>query len=533
MLSHEEGVIMQTREADILIIGSGIAGLFAAELLAKEKNVTIVTKGKLQNSNSILAQGGIAAAIGKDDKWENHFTDTIIAGNYHNSEQATRVLVENAVTAIKQLIDLGVPFDKSSIDELLLGKEGGHHKRRIVHAGGDSTGREVINTLINKVKNKVKIYEDEMTLDLVVDNKVCLGAITKNTNGELYLYKANHIILATGGIGGLYSLTSNDKTLTGDGMAMAYRAGVELADLEFIQFHPTMLVKNNKAYGLISEAVRGEGAKLVTNMGNYIMRGMHPLGDLAPRDIVARRIFDAEQKGEKVFLDISMIDNFFERFPTITQLCKDNNINPGEGLIPVSPGAHFIMGGVKTNLHGETNIKGLYAIGEVSYTGVHGANRLASNSLLEGIIFANRLAKHILEQPAIQPKNFVQPKLKSKNILLPNIDAINTIMTENVGIVRTESSLKYAKKWFELFLPANNTNLLLDLTAEQMTKLNMVTIGWLITTSALNRTESRGGHYRSDYPLANDEKWLKRYIVRRREGNESYQIENATTTAFC
>lgn len=524
---------MEIREADILIIGSGIAGLFAAELLAKEKTVTIVTKGKLQNSNSILAQGGIAAAIGKEDNWENHFTDTMIAGNYHNNEQATKVLVKNGASAIKQLIDLGVPFDKSNIDELQLGKEGGHHKRRIVHAGGDSTGREVINTLINKVKYKVKIYENEMVLDLAVDNEVCFGAVTKNIAGELIIYKANHVILATGGVGGLYSITSNDSTVTGDGMAMAYRAGAELADLEFIQFHPTMLIKNNKAYGLISEAVRGEGAKLVTDTGNYIMRNIHPLEDLAPRDIVTRRIFDIEQKGGKVFLDISMVDNFAEHFPTVTQLCIDNNINPDEGLIPVSPGAHFIMGGVKTNLHGETTVKGLYAIGEVSYTGVHGANRLASNSLLEGIVFANKLVEYILEQSVNDHKTFTPPKVISKNILLPNTEDINSIMTENVGIIRNESGLTYAKKWFELFLPPNNPNLLLDLTIEQITKLNMVTTGWLITTSALRRTESRGGHYRCDFPIANDEKWLKRSIVRRRAENESDQIENASTTAFC
>jgi len=524
---------MEINEDDILIIGSGIAGLFAAQLLAKAKSVTIVTKGKLQNSNSILAQGGIAAAIGKEDKWENHFTDTIIAGNYHNNEQATKVLVENAASAIRQLVDLGVPFDKSDVNELQLGKEGGHHKRRIVHAGGDSTGKEVINTLINKVKGQVKIHEDEMALDLIINNKECVGVITKDSDGEIKIYKANHIILATGGVGGIYSLTSNDSTVTGDGMAMAYRAGAELSDLEFIQFHPTMLVSNNKAYGLISEAVRGEGAKLVTEEGKYIMQGVHPLEDLAPRDIVARRIFDVIQNGEKVFLDISMINNFSKRFPTITQICQENNINLRKGLIPVYPGAHFIMGGVKTNLHGETTIKGLYAVGEVAYTGVHGANRLASNSLLEGIVFATRLVQYILEQPCNHQKAFRLPKIEKKEILLPNIEDINTVMTENVGIKRSEASLTYAKNWFELFFPVNNFNQLLDLSIAQMTKLNIVTIGWLITTSALKRTESRGGHYRSDCPIQNDEEWLKRYIVRRRVENESYQIENATTTALC
>lgn len=530
--SAKEAFIMEIREADVLIIGSGIAGLFTAELLSDKKKIVIVTKGNLENSNSILAQGGIAAAIDDNDNWKNHFNDTIIAGNYHNNEEATEVLVRNGPKAIQQLLDLGVPFDKTNLDNLALGREGGHHQRRIVHAGGDSTGKEIIKTLINKVKNKVTIYENEMTYNLLINDGQCVGAITRDQNGNGFIYKAKHIVLATGGVGGLYSLTSNDSTITGDGLALAYRAGVELVDLEFVQFHPTMLVNNGIGYGLVSEAVRGEGAKLIDSKGLYIMEGIHQLKDLAPRDIVSRRIFEVLQSGEKVFLDISMIANFSKRFPTITKLCEENNIKIDNGLLPVSPGAHFLMGGIKTNINGETNIKNLYAIGENSATGVHGANRLASNSLLEGVVFANRLTEYILSKPSI---SLILPEIAfvNKQLILPEVKEIQSIMDNNVGITRSQTSLSTAINWFEQFQTYRAENILFDIPIEQMVKINMLTTGWLITTSALLRTESRGSHYRSDYPTFNNEKWLKRYIIRRRGTNESDKIENAITATIC
>ncbi|OEG00016.1 L-aspartate oxidase [Vulcanibacillus modesticaldus] len=516
-------------ETDVLIIGSGIAGLFTANLLSDKKNVILITKNNIDNSNSILAQGGIAAAIDDNDNWEDHFKDTIIAGKNHNLEETTKQLVKGANEAIKQLIDLGIPFDRNEDNQLELGREGGHHKRRIVHAGGDATGKEIIKSLINHVKQNITIHQRVMAYDLIIENGKCVGTVAKNDLDQLIIYKAKHTILATGGIGRLYTVTSNDPTITGDGIAMAYRAGADLADLEFIQFHPTMLVNEISSNSLISEAVRGEGAKIINDKGQLIMKGVHPLEDLAPRDIVARQIYNSIQSGEKVYLDISMIPNFRQRFPSITKLCEQNDINIEEGKLPISPGAHFIMGGVKTNLHGETTIPRLYAVGEVAHTGVHGANRLASNSLLEGVVFANKLAKYIIKQPT-RVVDFSLPTLIKEDLSLPSLQEIQSVMMKNVGIVRGKEGLLTAKKWFEQFIPFIKAKHVLDIPIEQKIKLNMITVGWLITTSALQRTESRGGHYRNDYPDSNDKLWLKRCIIRRRNENESYQTENAFTT---
>lgn len=522
---------MEIRETDVLIIGSGIAGLLSAYLLSKEKNVVLVTKDRLENSNSILAQGGIAAAIDKNDNWKNHYKDTLTAGSYHNDEIVTEALLKEAPDIIQQLLDLGVPFDKNQDSSLMLGREGGHNTRRIVHAGGDSTGKEITKTLINLVKNKVTIAENEQVIDLLTSKNLCIGAIAKDKNEKFILYKAKNTVLATGGIGNLYPITSNDSSITGDGLAMAYRAGAELVDLEFIQFHPTMLTDGVNSYGLVSEAVRGEGANLINEQNEYIMKDIHPLKDLAPRDIVARTIFNQIQKGHKIFLDISMINNFDKRFPTITEMCTRNNIDIKPGRLPVAPGAHFIMGGIKTNIDGETSIRGLYAIGEAGHTGLHGANRLASNSLLEGVILANRLAKGIMKHtPSEATISF--PLIKNISLNLPEIKEIQEVMANHVGIVRNKEGLLQAKQWFERFLPKSQPNSIFNLSTEQLIKINMLTVGWLITTSALLRTESRGSHFRSDYPKVDDQKWLKRSIVRREE-NESNQTKNPASTAIC
>lgn len=522
---------MKIRKSDVIIIGSGLAGLLAAKLLSEHKNVLLISKGALNNSNSILAQGGIAASVGTNDHWQNHYKDTIEAGNFHNVETPTKLLVKYAPQMIQQLIDFGVQFDLTPQKSLALGREGGHHYHRIVHAGGDSTGKKVVEQIISIVKNQVMISEKEMVLDLLIHQEQCIGVISKDEKGEIYLNLAEQTILASGGIGNLYPITSNDPTITGDGLAMAYRAGAELVDLEFIQFHPTMLVKNNTCQGLISEAVRGEGAKLVNEKREYLMENVHPLKDLAPRDIVARRIFSALKKEEKVFLDISMIQNFKQRFPTIASLCEKEGIQIDQGKLPVAPGAHFIMGGIKTDLNGQTTIPGLYAIGEAAYTGVHGANRLASNSLLEGLIFANRASLHILRNNKVQP-DVVQPNFSSPRLSLPSIKEIQHVMMAYVGINRDETGLLYAKEWFESFLPYIPSGTVLNLDQPAAETVNMLTVGWLITTSALQRRESRGGHYRTDYPAQDDTNWLKRYITRRRKTDESNQIKHTSAAAF-
>lgn len=513
---------MYLEKADVVIVGGGIAGLVVAELLSHSKNVVLLAKEEIEKSNSYLAQGGIAASINKDDSWKKHFIDTIVAGSMHNVEKTTLELVRNAPKAISQLVNLGVPFDRDHDNNLQLGREGGHKANRIVHAGGDSTGRSVTEHLLAAIINDIRIHSHVMAYDLLVNKGRCIGIIAKNNIGETIVYQAPYIILATGGTGGIYQVSSNDSTITGDGIAMAYRAGADLVDLEFIQFHPTMLVTETNSSVLVSEAVRGEGARLIDENNRLIMQDIHPLADLAPRDIVSHQVFKELESGRKIYLDISNIKNFRERFPQITALCEANKINIDDGLIPIIPGAHFIMGGIKTNFAGETSIPGLYAVGEVSCSGVHGANRLASNSLLEGLIFAGSLASHLLKQQEPEQKNIiVLPESSKLKIKLPTKNEIKQIMTDYVGIVRDKAGLTSAVNWFEQYTNViNSDKILLELTNDEKIITNMLTVGWLIASSALMRTESRGSHYRADYPITNDKEWLKHYIVRRRGSDE-------------
>jgi L-aspartate oxidase len=500
---------------DVVIIGSGIAALTAAYQLSPEKNVIVITKSKKTNSNSLLAQGGVAVSLGKEDTWYSHFNDTIIAGSQHNRIEAVETLVKNGPAYLLKLIENGMKFDLDENNNLLLGKEGAHSTRRILHAGGDATGRELIEHMLDKIKNRIEIIEDEIAIDLITQNHRCVGVDTKCINGTIKHYYGANIILATGGCGGLYSFTSNDESITGDGLAMAYRAGAELTDLEFIQFHPTLLNINGKSYGLISEAVRGEGAILVREDGTRIMKSVHPLEDLAPRDIVARTIFHEMINGNKVYLDISMIENFEEHFPTITALCNSQGVSIQEGLIPVIPGAHFSMGGIKTDERGRTSINGLYAVGEVACTGVHGANRLASNSLLEGIVYGNLVADEILSNTVVP--RFVHRDLKRtelQKIDLPTKKQIQQMMMEYVGIVRDKNRLQVAVEWFERYKKEFEGYSFSVLKKEQLVLINMITVGWLIATSALMRTESRGGHFRADYPKEENQNWYKREILR-------------------
>lgn len=506
--------------ADIVIIGSGIAALVAAERLSQQKNVIIITKSKKENSNSNRAQGGVAAAISRNDHWEYHFSDTLTAGNYHNIEKAVQTLVQKGPGYLRGMMDEGISFDKDGNGKLVLGQEGAHSMRRILHAGGDATGKALVDFMFNRLRSnrRVKIFENVVAVDLIVQDNRCYGVKVKTNAGKIKRLYTSDTVLAAGGSGGLYSFTSNDPTVTGDGIAMAYRAGAKLADLEFVQFHPTLLYINGDVKGLISEAVRGEGAVLVTKNGDRLMRGVHRQEDLAPRDVVSREINRAVLNGEQIFLDISMINDFTNRFPTITELCEQNSVNVKAGKIPVVPGAHFHMGGVDVNEVGQTSVNHLYAIGEVACTGVHGANRLASNSLLEGIVFANELADFLLSMEA--PQEFEIPSLKIVNekiesISLPTKEEIKAIMMKYVGIVRDEKGLQYAKQWFEQYVPTNEIIQVPaeHLTYEQISIYNMLQAGWLITTSALMREESRGGHYRSDFSEESND-WLKKKIVR-------------------
>lgn len=482
------------RNADVVIIGSGIAALMAAEKICQSKNVILFTKKKIWDSNSMLAQGGIAAVMSEDDSWELHKQDTLEAGCNVNNIEAVEELVKNATNSMKDLISFGMEFDKDKNGQFHLGREGAHRKNRILHSGGDATGKHLVETVYDRLKDKVTIIENEMAIDLIIQDGKCTGVHTLNELGELKSYFANTTLLATGGIGAMYQFSSNNTSITGDGIAMAYRAGCEMADLEFIQFHPTMLYINGECKGLISEAVRGEGAFLVTKHGRRIMKGLHPFEDLAPRDVVSRAIFNEMHKGEEIYLSIEMIEGFEKRFPTITANLNKNGIDIKKGLIPVVPGAHFHMGGVKTSANGETTIPGLYAVGEVACTGVHGANRLASNSLLEGIVFGKKVAKTIAELPKVPTdKNQVKymiPRFRT----LPPRDEIKEKMMKYIGIVRNEEDLRKAIEYFSSFIESKTLESR-PMNKEELERYNMLITGKLIAEAALKRKESIGSHF--------------------------------------
>jgi L-aspartate oxidase len=507
--------------SDVLIIGSGVAALQLAANINIEKNVRIITKSSLRTANSYLAQGGIAAAIGEYDHPSKHYEDTLEAGRFHNQENIVREIIEEGPRLINEIYTMGCAFDHDENGRLLLGMEGAHSEKRIVHGGGDATGKTLIEYLVTGLKSNIDIKEDIYVYELIIDEKQkrCIGVKGKMVDGSIRYFFSNHIILATGGCGQLYSFTSNAETVTGDGIAMAYLAGVEVVDMEFIQFHPTLLFVNGETKGLISEAVRGEGAILMTEDGQPIMEGVHPLKDLAPRHVVSQTIYDFVRRGNNVFLDITSIEDFEKKFPSITALCLQNGIDLSSGKIPVVPGSHFLMGGIKTDIIGRTSLKGLYAIGEASCTGLHGANRLASNSLLEGLYQGKKLAQ-FMNQATCEPieKDYpvsvysVAPNL----ITLPDAATLKMRMMDHVGIVRSKKLLTIQKNWLEQFNTKDIVQLD-SLSTDQLTQYFMVVMAELVTDSALMRTESRGGHFRSDYPFEDDANWCKKQIVFRQE----------------
>ncbi|MDG4655383.1 L-aspartate oxidase [Ectobacillus antri] len=481
--------------ADVVIVGSGLAALCTAEKLCQQKNVIIITKRSIKDNNSYMAQGGIAAAIALDDHWCYHYQDTMEAGCYHNNPEAVSYLVQQGSSEIRKLLREGMLFDQDE-SGLSLGREGAHGKRRILHAGGDATGKYLLEHMLEKVKKHVTIIEHEMVLDLIIEEGICKGIITRD-NQQVTYYYAPHTVLATGGIGALYAFSSNQNTITGDGIAMAYRAGAKLADLEFVQFHPTMLYVDGACKGLISEAVRGEGAVLRNSKGEQFMK-RYAQGDLSPRDVVSRAIHEQMLQGEKVYLDITPVAGFVERFPSISALCDEYGVCIAHGKIPVVPGAHFHMGGIATNLDGETSVPGLYAVGEVACNGVHGANRLASNSLLEGLVFGGRLGKYLLQK---QEEPFSLPIHKEVlycNTLFPKQEELQHMMMTYAGIVRTEEGLQHAQRWLNQYTA--HTENAIEPTNEQMKMKNMLLVAWLIVTAALNRRNSIGGHFRKDFP---------------------------------
>ncbi|WP_096153211.1 L-aspartate oxidase [Bacillus sp. FJAT-45066] len=507
---------MPNRKIDCLIVGSGLSALMTAKYLSEHMNVMIFTKSKKSSNNSFLAQGGIACVIDKRDHWQFHYEDTLVAGCFLNNKEAVELLVKEGPQHVTNLIQEGMKFDKTNKGTLSLGMEGAHSHHRILHAGGDQTGKELMTFL--QENTNVKVVEDETAYELLVHENNCYGIKTLNIQGNIQKYIAKRVVLATGGVGAIYSFTSNDESVTGSALAMAYKAGASLIDLEFMQFHPTMLSVNGKAVGLISEAVRGEGAFLVNEKGERIMKNLHPLEDLAPRDIVSRAIYKCLQKGHRIYLNIKSIQNFKQRFPAISELCCKNNINIESGFIPVVPGAHFFMGGIQTNVYGESSVKNLYAVGEAACNGVHGANRLASNSLLECIVFSKKLAEKIVEldeKEVLNPLSINEEVICNKvySLVLPAKSEIQTMMMKHVGIVRSEEKLLQMKSWLEKY-EAYWTEYTPDnlLKYEDIEIVQMLQLCYLMVDACLQREESRGAHFRDDFPDSM-ESWDNRRIT--------------------
>jgi L-aspartate oxidase len=497
---------MRTR---FLVVGSGVAGLHTAWRAAEHGDVLVLTKRSLFDSATSYAQGGIAAALGAGDSPELHRRDTLAAGGALCDAEAVEVLVSEGPARVKELHAAGARFDLDPNGRLQLGREAAHSRKRIVHAQGDQTGAEVARTLSARVREtaNIRVLEFARVLDFIVDGDRCSG-VRASVHGQAVEIIADATVLASGGCGQVYRYTTNPVVATGDGFAIAHRAGAKLADMEFVQFHPTALDTPENPLSLISEAVRGEGAILLNEDGLRFMPSRHKLAELAPRDVVAREIFRERKGGRTVWLDATALGaNFRRRFPGIHGICMARGIDPARQPIPVTPAAHYMMGGVVVDLAGRSSLAGLYACGEVSRTGVHGANRLASNSLLEGLVFAERVARDLKGTPRLtglpRRATWRVPPLGDRGAAQVAADEIRSVMWDHAAIDRTARGLRLALAHLDEIaarLPEGATE-----------ESNMTETARLIAEAALMRKESRGGHYRSDFPRAK-RKWKGRHI---------------------
>ncbi len=526
--------------SDFLVIGSGIAGLSYALKVADQGTVAVITKREMSETATNLAQGGIASVFSAEDSFESHIEDTVVAGAYLSHEEVVRMVVEGGPQAIRDLIDWGVRFSKKDDDTYDLTREGGHSQRRILHAK-DITGREIERALVEAVRKhpNIDIYENHIAVDLITEAKVthrrkqpnrCLGAyVLAIADNEVVTFGARITVLATGGAGKVYLYTCNPDVATGDGVAMAYRAGATISDMEFMQFHPTTLFHPHAKSFLISEAVRGEGAILRRGDGTAFMERYHHLKDLAPRDIVARAI-DNEMKvhgDDCVFLDITHrgADYITERFPNIYETCLSYGIDMTREPIPVVPAAHYLCGGIKVDSWGESDIQNLFAIGETAFTGLHGANRLASNSLLEGVVFGERAAQRSLERigekllpfPSIEPWDSGTATDSDEEVVVAhNWDEIRRCMWNYVGIVRSNKRLVRALRRIQMIQEEiSDYYWNFYITSDLIELRNIATVAELIVRCALERKESRGLHYTIDYPETDDAHWKRDTEVRK------------------
>ncbi len=512
-------------ETDFIVVGAGIAGLRASVELASAGRVLCLAKLEVTESNTQYAQGGIAAALSDDDEVRLHLEDTLKAGDGLVNEEAARVLVEEGPPRIEELIEWGTEFDRAGA-KIAFTREGAHSRNRVLHAHGDSTGREIGRALFLKAQalTPITFREFEFTTDLLVQDGRVVGVRVLDQAGQTHEIYASAVLLATGGLGHVYSDTTNPAVATGDGVAMAYRAGAEISDMEFVQFHPTALYLKNAPRFLLSEALRGEGAYLRNLELKRFMLKYHEAAELAPRDVVARAIAHelelVKRPDAAVYLDLTHLnaERVRQRFPMIYATCMQYNIDIATELVPIRPAAHYAMGGVRTDLYGQTSLPGLYAAGEVACTGVHGANRLASNSLLEGLVYGARAAQEMREQ--LRPGNTRGTSTGAQVVVASNngqpaetekfIKKVQSLMWQQVGVVRDGKALQQVVP--ELRALRGQAPQGGDRRSQEA--VNIVEAGLLIARSALAREESRGAHYRLDHPLKNDVRYRKHSVVR-------------------
>ena len=506
-------------ETDFIVVGGGIAGLRAAIGLAGAGRVLVVTKQEVTESNTQYAQGGIAVALSDDDEVALHLQDTIDAGDGLVNVEAARVLVEEGPQRIQELIDWGTEFDRSD-NRLSFTREGAHSRSRILHAHGDSTGREIGRALIARARTvpKISFTEFEFTADLCVSDGRVTGVFLLSPDGTRTSVRARAVVLATGGAGQVYSDTTNPSVATGDGIAMAYRAGATISDMEFFQFHPTALSVPGAPRFLLSEALRGEGALLLNPARVRFMPRYHPMAELAPRDVVARAIVQeiATSKSAHAiaYLDMRHLDAAIlrARFPRIYSTCQQYGIDITRDLIPVRPAAHYLMGGIKTDLLGRSSMPGLYAAGETAFTGVHGANRLASNSLLEGLVFGARVVDAMCNERGADTANSCggSDRITSGDATGIASD-LRQSMWEHAGVVRNQEGLQKLQQQ----IPNWEQSLGETTSRQSIETRNLLTVGSLIARSALAREESRGAHFRSDFPQHDDRRFLRHSVIKR------------------
>jgi L-aspartate oxidase len=501
-------------EYDVVVIGSGVAGLSVALGLAGSRRVAVVTGGALESGSTAWAQGGLAAAIGPGDDVRNHSADTEVAGVGVCDPDAVRTLTDGAPASVADLVRAGAKLDHSADGELALTREGGHHHRRVVHAGGDATGAEVSRALAAAIRDAlVTVIENAVVDDLLIAHDALgvqvAGVRVRHAEATIEQISARAVVLATGGVGGLYVTSTNPAEVSAAGLGLALRAGASLTDLEFVQFHPTAL-RLPAGLGqipLITEALRGEGAVLRDARGRPVMAGHHPLADLAPRDIVARRIDEVIAQGDDVGLDATALGTnvLRGRFPTVYAACRQHGIDPAREPIPVAPAQHFLCGGVRTDSWGSTDVVGLYAVGEVAATGVHGANRLASNSLIEAMVFGRRLASRLVLGLPPVARGAAEVTVPAPTVPASAIPEIRAMMTVHAGIRRSAAGLEAADDELEHMVRASG--------APSTDAGNRWLAASAIVTAAAARRESRGCHWRRDYPATQDS-WRRHLTVR-------------------